>query len=164
MHPRLQSDASVRPLNFTVRRRYIERITLKRAVVVILGLVGIAAVAALFIFGCFAYYWDVPVAIHVATSGTVGDVAIGDTKEAILAKLPGQEFSLDPKPAACPLNWIKVAEMSQTQRGCLMSVDVWNEGDPSTHALCPENTDVFTDLHFEADRLKSVTTTCRHPQ
>ena len=148
----------------TVRRRYVERITLKRPVAVVLALVGIAAAAVVVILGYLAYSLDVPIATHVATSGKIGDVTIGDTKEAILAKLASQAFSLDPKPAECPLTWIKVAEMSLTQRGCLMSVDRWDEGDPSTRALCPENTDVFTVLHFEGDRLQSVTTTCMHPQ
>jgi hypothetical protein len=133
-------------------------------VIVVLVLAGITAGAALLLFGYVAYYYGVPVATHVATSGTVGDVTIGDAKAVILAKLPSQEFALDPKPAECPLNWIKVAEMSQTQRQCLMDVDRWEEGDPSTRALCPENTNVFTVLQFEADRLKSVTTTCRHPE
>jgi hypothetical protein len=137
---------------------------MKRPLSVILAITGVLVCAVLLIFGYVVYSYGKPTATYVTTSGAIGDVTIGDTKEVILGNLPNQQFSLTPKPTDCPVSWIKVAEMSHTEYGCLMKVDTWEEGSPSTGKLCPKNRDVFTTLRFKAGQLASVTTTCMRPE
>jgi hypothetical protein len=126
--------------------------------------VAVAGVSGIAFGGYVVNYCSVPIATIIGTSGIVGDVTIGESKTAILASLKNQAFSPDPKPIECPANWIDVSQMTDVQHGCLTKTNLWHEGYPSTTTLCPKNVNVFTDLRFEADTLKSVTTTCRHPE
>ena len=97
------------------------------------------------------------------TNGKVGDLVIGETKEEIFVRLSNQSFSPRPKPTECPANWIKVSEMTSTQKNCLITTDIWQEGVSSTAYLCKQRADVNTILHFLGNKLERVTTECWHP-
>ncbi len=110
------------------------------------------------------WWYGFPVKTVRMTSGNAGPFVIGQTKEAILATMAGEEFSPRPKPPACPVNWIAVSRMTDTERICLLQTDTWAEGVTYSRSVCPDNLDMFTSLDFKNGRLLSVTTVCRHPK
>ena len=123
----------------------------------------LAAIATLAIGGCDVIFGYPLKTLHV-TEGVAGNFAIGETKERILSRLPGETFSPLPKPAACPKNWLDVSTLTETQRTCLLKTDTWDEGISSTRASCPEHVDVRTTLRFKNEKLFEVVTECWRPQ
>jgi hypothetical protein len=126
-------------------------------------LVIIIAAALLVVVGYALYYFMFPKTIRVL-DGRAGVFEIGETQEALLSRLPEEIFLPEPKPKECPKNWIEVATMTETERSCLLSTDLWVEGIPSNKSVCQRQFDVNTTLEFNGNKLVSVTTVCRHPE
>ena len=123
----------------------------------VLGLIA----APLVLYFIWGLYMSLPVRwIHI-NSGHAGVFDMGETRESIIARLPHESFSPQPKPPECPRNWIGVSDMTATEKNCLLSSDVWIEGASSMRSQCPY-LDMETTLRFRSNRLASVTTTCRH--
>lgn len=110
------------------------------------------------------YRFGRPFATFTANSGEVGDLRIGESKHDILARLTTQSFSIDPKPEECPIAWIKVDNLPEVYRSCLLNADHWEEGRASTSNLCKQPSNAFTKLSFQEERLISVITECWHPK
>ena len=96
--------------------------------------------------------------------GAAGPFEIGETKESLLARLPAEVYSPQPKPAECPKNWIEVSAMTGVERRCLLSSDSWIEGVSYTRALCPAHVDIETTLDFKDEKLLRLTQVCRRPE
>lgn len=111
--------------------------------------------------GFVIYYMTVPVRTLRTETGRTGVFEIGESKQEMLDRLPQEIFSPQPKPLECPKNWIEVAAMTDTERTCLLSRDVWIEGVSTLRSQCP-GLDMQTTLQFKRGRLASVTTVCRH--
>jgi hypothetical protein len=137
---------------------------MRKDIIIAFSVVVACGFAALAFFFYVVHYYTVPIATYVATSGDVGDVTVGESKQSILVRLKQQSFAPDPKPKECPKTWIELSTMSDTQRDCLLKTDRWEEGLPSTKALCPEHVNVSATLQFKDGKLASVTTVCRHPE
>jgi hypothetical protein len=126
--------------------------------------IWIAVALVLVPVGFFAYvifYSAVPVRWINIKRGHAGVFEIGETQESIIARLPGESFSPQPKPPECARNWIDISDMTGTERNCLLSTDEWIEGVSSMRSQCP-SLDMETTLRFHDKRLASVTTVCRH--
>jgi hypothetical protein len=123
----------------------------------------LTAIAMLASGGCDLLFRYPLKTVHV-TEGVVGNFAIGETKEWILSRLPGETFSPRPKPNACPMNWLDVSKLTETERACLLKTDTWEEGISSTRASCPEHVDVETILRFKDGKLSEVVTKCWRPE
>ena len=143
-----------RPLNEVVRR-HLSRFGWTKT---------IGATLALAALGGCSYLWLEPMKTVRVTQGTAGEFDIGETKEQILSRLPSETFSPQPKPTACPMNWLKVSTLSQAERACLLSSDMWIEGVSSTRSLCPSYSDVSTKLYFVEGKLARVETDCMRPK
>jgi hypothetical protein len=126
--------------------------------------VAVPIVAALILALVFYCYYAIPVRYVSVTQGTTGLFQIGETKEALLSRLPEETYSPEPKPSECPRNWIEVSKATEIEKACLLSSSEWQEGDPSTRGLCPEHVDVTATLKFRGDLLVKVVTICRHPE
>lgn len=107
------------------------------------------------------YYTTVPLRTLRTETGRTGVFEIGELKQEILDRLPQETFSPQPKPQECPKNWIEVGGMTDTERKCLLSTDVWIEGVSTLREQCP-GLDMETTLQFKRSRLAAVTTVCRH--
>jgi hypothetical protein len=118
-------------------------------------------VVLLAFLGYGIFYMAVPVKTFRIETGHAGVFEIGEAKEALLVRLPGETFSPQPKPLECPRNWIGVSDMTDTERRCLLARDVWIEGVSSMREQCP-GLDMETTLQFQGNRLASVKTVCRH--
>ena len=116
-------------------------------------------VAVLLVIACEIVFLGKPFWSFHTTTGEIGGVVIGDTKEQAIAR-PGGSFSPQPKPIECPRNWIAVAEMSATERDCLLRSNEWRVG-AVTSDLCPSWSSVSANLEFEHGKLVRVTTECR---
>ena len=127
-----------------------------------LKLLGVAMLAVAIWVGYIVYSFGQPVKAFDITSGNAGSFVIGETKESLLARLPEQVYSPEPKPAACPANWIEVKVMSPTQKQCLLSTNQWESS--GIKELCPENTDFFATLFFSGSKLVKVGIRCTHPE
>lgn len=127
--------------------------------------VGVLIVVGALMLSVLVYYWLVaPIRIVRIDRGVAGPFEIGETKEALLARLPVEVYSPQPKPRECPKNWIEVSSMTGVERGCLLSRDSWIEGISYTRALCPAHVDIQTTLDFKDDKLSRVTQVCRRPE
>jgi hypothetical protein len=138
-----------------------------------LKVVAVGFFTLVFLIVYAVYTLTRPKQVFEFTSGRIGDLQLGETKEQILSRLSvgstaapagKQVFSPQPKPAECPVNWIEVSAMSSTEKNCLLKTDVWVEGHSSSRHLCKEPADVHTELRFEANQLAKVTTECWHPK
>jgi len=127
-------------------------------------LFAVIAVAAVWLVVELDRRYSRPYATFVTQSGAIGDLRIGESKGEILARLPHQSFAINPKPPECPINWIRVSELPDVYRGCLLQVDEWWEGYTSTDSLCVEGGNVNVKLMFDEDRLISITTECWHSE
>jgi hypothetical protein len=135
----------------------------KKPIVIALGILGVLLVAFL---GWLAYElatWDDPVKVIEVTSGSLRAYTIGETKEEILAKAVTESFHPDPTPTECPVIWIKVSEMTETQRKCLLNRDTWDIG-AIGWGLCPERTDWHSQLQFKDGKLVKVMVRCTHAE
>lgn len=124
---------------------------------------ALVPVTALAIGGCGELGMQ-PLKTVRVSEGVAGNFTIGETKEQILSWLTNEMFSPQPKPMACPVNWLNVSTLTKTERTCLLTTDTWEEGVSSTRASCPERVDVNTVLRFSNDRLSEVVTECWEPQ
>jgi hypothetical protein len=128
------------------------------------GLMVLTAIATLAISGCDVLFTYPLKTVHV-TERVAGNFTIGETKEMILSRLPGETFSPLPKAVACRKNWLDVSTLTETERTCLLKSDTWEEGSSSTRASCPEKrVDVRTTLRFKNEKLFEVVTECWRPQ
>ena len=128
-----------------------------------LGLGSLVLLAVLVVV-CLPYFYIKPIKTIEITKGAAGAFMIGNSKEEVLAKLSHQLFSPEPKPEECPTTWIKVSEMSDVQRLCLLNADTWIEGVVSARSLCPPNVDVNSTLTFQSGKLTRMTVVCRRPK
>lgn len=130
----------------------------------LLKLLAAAAGLLVVVVGYIVYSFTTPLKTVRVYSGSAGVFTIGATKEDILSHLANEVFSPQPKPTECPKNWIEVSKMSSIERTCLLSTDTWIEGISSTRAVCPEQSDVRTELRFVSGKLSSVLTECWRPK
>jgi hypothetical protein len=132
-----------------------------KALSITLAASGIVAALAFVGVGylIFSYFDSKPFVTFHVTSGHYERFKIGETKEQLLARLPSESYALDPKPAACPLNWLAASTISQTQRECLISTDTWILGAPGKSS-CPEWANQETRLRFKHAKVVDVVTSC----
>lgn len=138
---------------------------MKKAVLISVFVALVLAFAAL--IGAIVYVdhrFSKPFATFTTTAGEIGDLRIGESKLDLLNRLTTQSFSIEPKPAECPIVWIEVATMSDVYRTCLLNSDRWEESGASTAGLCKGPSNAFTRLTFKEGRLDSVLTECFHPE
>ncbi|WP_137885157.1 hypothetical protein [Pseudomonas sp. 2FE] len=129
----------------------------------LLSILGIVILTAAIAVGYAIYDFGRPVKTLEITEDRAGSFVIGETKEFLLAKLPEQAYSPQPKPVECPVNWIEVKKMGHTQRQCLLNANEWEVG-YGLRELCPEKTDLFTSLFFNDNKLVKIAVRCTKPE
>lgn len=97
------------------------------------------------------------------TSGNGGVFLIGETKESLLSRLPDQTYAPEPKLENCRGGWIKVKQISATEKRCLLAADIWEVGD-GIESLCPERTDFFATLSFINNHVAKISVRCTRPE
>ena len=131
-------------------------------------LIALGIAVAMTIAGVGYYYYSFlasrPLWSFRVSTGHIGPFIIGETKEQLLNRLPNESFAPEPKPSACPKNWLEASKLSKTERLCLILTDIWVEAIPSTKSHCPVHTSINTKLRFEGGRLYEVTTECWVPE
>ncbi len=96
------------------------------------------------------------------TSGAAGSYRIGDTKEALLASHVME--AIMPNVNACSTGWVYLSSMTEPQRQCLLSSESWEVDDSNVAGLCPQHSDTWGTLSFEAGKLAKVSIRCTRPE
>jgi hypothetical protein len=127
---------------------------------------GAAILASAIAVGYLFYEYGEPVKVFEISAGAAGKFVVGETKESLLTRLPGEAYSPNspfPRPAECPGAWVEVGAMNSAQRECLLGTDEWEVGD-GIKELCPERTDFHATLFFTGNKLAKVRIRCTPPE
>ncbi len=99
------------------------------------------------------------VEVFEITSGGVGNMIIGSSKETVIHSNIENSFGAEPKPIECPRNWTKASDMNDTYTKCLLNSDIWRAGYISPNS-CSSGTDQHVTLYFVNNHLFKVKVRC----
>lgn len=126
-------------------------------------LISAAMLFVLSIFLCCTRFPGEAISDKTVTTGLVDRFYIGESKQALLARLPHEWYSPEPKPRECQGNWMAADSANKAERNCLLSSNQWQVGD-GIPRLCPTRTDFFATLFFSANKVSSVRIVCTVPE
>jgi hypothetical protein len=128
----------------------------------ILMMLGAVAALAILVGGYKIATRGGPFKVTEITHGTAGIFLIGEGKEAILARLPGDSFAA--MDTTCH-GWFVAGKLTPSQRSCLLDSNEWEAENDGTEATCNgRSANRFTTLHFTAGRLAKVVVRCVDPE
>ena len=97
-------------------------------------------------------------------AGSVGQFAVGETKDNLLARPLEGPIGLASVDPGCSPGWIDAAKMSGSERQCFLYADKWRVELVSSVNPCFPNLDSHTEIEFRDNRLTAIATVCTYPE